>query len=114
MPTSLKRKIRKKAIDLRLHPLRPVWLVVLAQLRTGDRLWLAFPPIEFRWGIIASYHDRMGHAGVTQTLTVLHQHYYYLHLHLHLLPLAWHQSRRRCLCRTAPCLPSQALGVATC
>ena len=77
MPKSLKRKIRKKAADLRLHPMRPDWLVVLAQLRTGDRLWLALPPIEFRWGIIASYHDRMGHAGVTQTLAVLHQHYHW-------------------------------------
>ena len=33
------------------------------------------PPLEFWWGIIASYHDRMGHAGVTQKLAVLHQRY---------------------------------------
>ena len=77
MPKSLKRKIRKKAADLRPHPIRPDWLVVLAQLRMGDRLWLALPPVEFRWGIIASYHDRTGHAGVTQTLAVLHQHYHW-------------------------------------
>eukprot|EP00892_Ulva_mutabilis_P000150 jgi/Ulvmu1/10135/UM006_0089.1 len=50
---------------------------VLAQLRTGDRLWLAVPPVEFRWGVTASYHDRMGHAGVSQTLAVLHQHHHW-------------------------------------
>ena len=77
MPQSLKRKIRKKAADLRLHPMRPDLLVVLAQLRPGDRLWLALPPLVFRWDIIASYHDRMGHAGVTQMLAVLHQHYHW-------------------------------------
>ena len=43
------------------------WLVVLAQLRTRDRLWLALPQIEFWWGIIASYHDWV-------MLAVLHQH----------------------------------------
>lgn len=77
MPKSLKRKIRKKSAALRLHPMRPDWLVVLAQLRTGDQLWLAVPPVEFRWGVIASYHDRMGHAGISQTLAVLHQHYHW-------------------------------------
>ena len=47
MRKSLKRNILKEAPDLRLHPMQPDWLVVLAQLRTGDRLWLVFPPIEF-------------------------------------------------------------------
>ena len=44
------------------------------QLRSGGCLWLAVPPLEFRWGLIAAYHDRMGHAGISQTLAVLHQH----------------------------------------
>ena len=47
------------------------------QLRTGDRLWLAVPPVAYRWALIGSFHDRLGHAGVSQTLAVLHQHYHW-------------------------------------
>lgn len=28
------------------------------------------PPVDFGWGLIASYHDRMGHTGVSQTLAL--------------------------------------------
>lgn len=77
MPKAVKRKIRKKAAALRLHPTLPEWLVVHTQLRTGDRLWLAVPPVAYRWGLIGAYHDRMGHAGVSQTLAVMHQHYHW-------------------------------------
>ena len=40
-------------------------------------MWLAVPPVEFRWGLIGAFHDRLGHAGVIQTLAVLHQHYHW-------------------------------------
>ena len=46
MSKSLKRKIRKKTADMRLHPMRPDWLVVLAQLRTGDHMLSSNPALE--------------------------------------------------------------------
>ena len=76
-PKSLKRKIRSKAKNLRLHPTLDGWYIVRTQLRTGDRLWLAVPPVAYRWALIGAHHDRMGHAGVTQTLAVVHQHHHW-------------------------------------
>jgi transposase InsO family protein len=76
-PTSLRRKIRNKARHLRLHPNLPGWYLVNTQLRTGDRVWLAVPPLDYRWGLIAAFHDRLGHAGISQTLAVLHQHFHW-------------------------------------
>jgi hypothetical protein len=76
-PLSLRRKIRKKARSLRLHPRLEGWFLVKAQLRTGDRLWLPVPPVDYRWGLIGAFHDRLGHAGISQTLAVIHQHYHW-------------------------------------
>jgi Integrase zinc binding domain/Integrase core domain len=70
-----RRTIRKLARELRVHPMHPAWYVRRAQLRTGDRLWLAVPPVEYRWDLIGAYHDRLGHSGVSQTLATLHQHF---------------------------------------
>ena len=47
------------------------------QLRTGDRLWLAVPPVEYRWALIGAYHDRLGHAGISQTLAFVHEHFHW-------------------------------------
>ena len=76
-PIAGKHKVRSKAKVLRLHPSVEGWYVMHTQLRTGDRLWLAVPPVAYRWALIGSFHDRLGHAGVSQTLAVLHQHYHW-------------------------------------
>jgi transposase InsO family protein len=47
------------------------------QLRTGDRYWLAVPPVEYRWALLGAYHDRLGHAGASQTLAFVHQHFHW-------------------------------------
>ena len=77
MPKSVKSKFHKKAACLWVHVMLPEWLLELAQLRTGIRSWLVVPPVDFMWGLIASYHNRMGHAGVNPTLAVLHQHFHW-------------------------------------
>ena len=61
---------------LRLHPNLVDWYLVRVQLRTGTQVWLAVPPVEFRWGLIGAFHDRL-HSGVNQTLAVMHQHYHW-------------------------------------
>ena len=33
------------------------------------------PPVEYQWGLIGAYHDRLGHAGISQTLTALRCHF---------------------------------------
>ena len=76
-PNSVRRKVRYKAKVLRLHPTLVGWYLIRVQLRTGTHVWLTVPPVEFRWGLIGAFHDRLGHAGVIQTLAVLHQHYHW-------------------------------------
>ena len=76
-PQSQRRKIRNKARNLRLHPKLPGWYLIKPPLRTGVRVWLAVPPLDYRWGLIAAFHDRLGHSGVSQTLAVLHQHFHW-------------------------------------
>ena len=76
-PNSVRRKVRSKAKAVRLHPTLAGWYLARVPLRTGTHVWLAVPPVEFRWGLIGAFHDRLGHAGVTQTLAVLHQHYHW-------------------------------------
>ena len=71
-PNSVRRKVQNKAKKLSLHPTLVGWYLVRVQLRTGTHVWLAVPPVEFRWGLIGAFHDRLGHAGVNQTLAVLH------------------------------------------
>ena len=70
-------KVRNEAKVLRLHPTLVGWCLIRVQLRTGTHVWLAVPPVEFRWGLIGAFHDRLGHAGVNQTLAVLHQLYHW-------------------------------------
>jgi hypothetical protein len=47
------------------------------QLRSGERLWLAVPPVSYRWSLIAAHHDRLGCAGVSQTFRAMRQHYHW-------------------------------------
>ena len=67
-PNSVRRKVQNKTKNLRLHPTLVGWYLVRVKLRTGTHVWLAVPPVEFRWGLIGAFHDRLGHAGGNQTL----------------------------------------------
>jgi transposase InsO family protein len=33
--------------------------------------------VEYRWALIGAYHDRLGHAGISQTLAFVHQHFHW-------------------------------------
>ena len=66
--------MRRKAQALRLHPTLPAWYIMKVPLRTGDRWWLAVPPVAYRWALIGAYHDRLEHYGTSQTLAFVHQH----------------------------------------
>jgi hypothetical protein len=33
--------------------------------------------LDYRWNLIAAFHDRLGHAGISQTWADLHQHFHW-------------------------------------
>ena len=66
--------LRRAMAKLRPHPTLTGWLLVYCKARRGMYRWLVYPPLEYREGIIAMFHDTLGHAGVGQTLSLLHQH----------------------------------------
>ena len=70
-----RRSIRRTATELRIHPTQPDWYVQHTCLRSGEWRWIAVPPMEYRWGLNGAYHDRLGHAGISQTLTALRCHF---------------------------------------
>lgn len=51
--------------------------VTRGQLCTGEPWWLAVPPVSYRWALIGSYHDRLGHSGVSQTLAFVRQNFHW-------------------------------------
>ena len=73
--SNAKPRLRRMARALRVHPTQPEWYVTESVLRSGQRLWLAIPLVEYRWGLIGAYHDQLGHAGVNQTQHAMRQHY---------------------------------------
>lgn len=51
--------------------------MVFKKIRSRPSRWLICPPLQYRWDIITMLHDVLGHSGVSQTLTVLHQHFHW-------------------------------------
>ena len=47
------------------------------KIRHGSCRWLCCPALQYRWDIIRLFHEALGHAGVEQTLTVMHQHFHW-------------------------------------
>lgn len=78
-PFSPKRavQIRRRGSFLQTHPSIPGWLLVYKKIRYGPHRWLVSPPLLYRWDIIRMFHDTLGHAGIEQTLKVLHLHYHW-------------------------------------
>lgn len=72
-----RRKIRRIARNLQQHPTNPEWFLQKVQLRTKERLHLVVPPLEYRWALISAFHDRFGHAGVSQTFAGTHRHFHW-------------------------------------
>ncbi len=72
-----RRSVLEKAVNTRLHQRFQDWLVVYKRVRHHGYRWLNCPPLQYRWDIIRLFHEVLGHAGVEQTLTVLHQHFHW-------------------------------------
>lgn len=66
-----------QAIKVRLHQKYDNWLVLHKKIRHGSYRWLCCPLLQFRWDTIRLVHEALGHAGVEQTLTVMHQHFHW-------------------------------------
>lgn len=75
LPRTRRRRIRRRARDMRPHPTQHEWFSVRHTARSGAEVWAAVPPVEYRWGLIAAYHDRLGHAGINQTLRAMSEQY---------------------------------------
>ena len=71
------RAIRHAALALKPHPILPSWFLVHKRVRGAGYRWLVCPPVQYRWDLIRGLHDVLGHAGVEQTLTYMHQHYHW-------------------------------------
>ena len=75
MPVNERRRIRRAAARLRVHPSQPEWLLECCTDAAGTQTWRAVPPVAYRWDLIQAYHDRTGHAGVSQTLRRMRMHF---------------------------------------
>lgn len=73
-----RKEVRRKAQQYKLHPGLEGWLLVLRASRDSAPRWLVCPPLEFRWDIIALFHDASGHAGINRTYHLLHMHFAWL------------------------------------
>ena len=69
--------LRHAMQSFRPHPSIDGWLLVRRKPGRVGAVWLCLPPLEYRWDIIRLYHDALGHCGVRQTLTVLHQYFHW-------------------------------------
>jgi hypothetical protein len=58
------------------------------QLPSGERLWLAIPPVSYRWSLVAAHYDRLGHAGDSQTFRAMRQHYHWRGMKLDVSPVS--------------------------
>ena len=72
-----RRSVLDKAVNTRLHQRFQDWLVIYKRVRHHGYRWLNCPPPQYRWDVIRLFHEVLGHAGVEQTLTVLHQHFHW-------------------------------------
>ena len=77
VPKPLRQHVKRIAKHLRPHPRLPGWYTQRVLLRTGELLRLTVPPLRFRWALIAAHHDRLGHAGVSQTFARMHRHFHW-------------------------------------
>ena len=69
--------ILSQAIKVRLHQRYADWLVLHKKIRHGSCRWLCCPSLQYRWDIIRLFHEALGHAGVQQSLTVMHQNFHW-------------------------------------
>lgn len=78
LPARRAAAIRSRAAAVQVHPRRPDWLMVY-KFGHGDSQpgWLTCPPLSFRWDLVRSMHDVLGHAGVKQTVAYMQQHFHW-------------------------------------
>jgi hypothetical protein len=81
LPSGNASKSARRSIIMRASRLKPHhiagWLWVFKVLRNKTERWLVCPPLEYRWDIIRVVHETLGHAGIEQTLVVMHQHFHW-------------------------------------
>jgi hypothetical protein len=51
--------------------------MIFKKIRGRPPRWLVYPPLEYRWDIISMINDVLGHSGIYQSLTVVHQHFHW-------------------------------------
>ena len=74
------RPLKRRGQRVQLHPKLTGWLLVCRVVGGQDR-WRTCPPLEYRWDLIRSMHDALGHGGVNQTLSCLRQSFHWPGMH---------------------------------
>lgn len=77
LPARTARVLRHRADSLRPHPNLEGWLMVMRYGSAGVPQWRTCPPLAYRWDIIRSMHDALGHAGTRQLAAYLKQFFHW-------------------------------------
>ena len=77
LPPQLAAEYRRRGSFFAQHPSISDGLMVYKKIRGKPSRWLVFPPVVYRWDIIAMIHDVLAHPGVSQTVVVLHMHFHW-------------------------------------
>ena len=77
LPSRQARALKHRAASLRPHPRVPGWLLVMRYGSGGVPRWLTCPPLVYRWDLIRSMHDALGHAGTRQLSSHMSQHFHW-------------------------------------
>jgi Integrase zinc binding domain/PHD-finger len=78
LPPNLALNVRRRGSYFKRHPKIEGWLMVYKKIRNSVSRWLVCPRLPYRWDVIAMVHDVMGHPGISQTLTILHQNFHWV------------------------------------
>lgn len=63
------------AVNVQWHPTISSFLKVRRIDKYGTATWLTNPTRHYRWDLIVRFHDILGHAGIKQTVSAMHQYY---------------------------------------
>jgi hypothetical protein len=71
-----RRTLFGQALKVRLHQRFNDWLLAYKKVKLRQHRWLSCPPLKYRLDIIRLFREALGHAGIEQTLAVMHRHFH--------------------------------------
>ena len=77
LPERQRRAVLRYAGNVLVHEVTGWFLLKCGVRNTAMQRWLLCPPPDYRWGLVQMVHEALGHAGIGQTLTYMHQHWHW-------------------------------------